>query len=275
MSMPKGLIWEIVSDFIEEQYHAEDKDCLLYLLNITIFNHPEKECVRKSPLSYWDGLPANKSLFGNDPNRGMAIGNLPTQLLANFFATCLDLYIMRKLSYKGDYLRFVDDFTIVTTDVAKLKKDIPFIDTYLKEQMLLTLHPKKRYLQHYKMGVPFVGAVIKPGRIYISNRTRANLYRCIHKYNRYAKDGMAAFFAEKFVASLNSYFGLMKHYDTYGIRRKAVHLFAPEWWNYIYIRGHFDVVVLKKMYRQHYIMKHAARDRKVVGTMLMPEMTKE
>lgn len=273
MSMPKSLIWEIVCDFIEDNYVADDKECLLYLLNVTIFNHPEDGCRRKSPLSYWDGLPANKSLFGNDPDRGMAIGNLPTQLLANFFATCLDQYVMRQLGYEGFYLRFVDDFTIVTTDVIKLKKDIPFIEEYLKEQMLINLHPKKRYLQHYSKGVPFVGAVIKPGRIYISNRTRGNLYRCINRYNKYAEDGLAAMFAEKFVASLNSYLGLMRHYDTYSVRRKAMKLLNPAWHEFIYMRGHYEVAVLKKKYRLHYIMKKAARNCSEAGNMLTPELS--
>jgi len=275
MSMPKSLIWEMVSDFLEERYDKDDKDCLLYLLSITIFNHPEDSCIRKSPLSYWEGLPASKSLFGSDPDKGMAIGNLPTQLLANFLATCLDLYVMKHLGYDGNYLRFVDDFAIVTSDLQKLKHDIPPIEAYLKEQMLLKLHPKKRYLQHYSKGVPFVGAVIKPGRTYISNRTRGNLYRCIHRYNGYAKDGMAPMVAEKFVASLNSYFGLMIHYDTYGVRRKAIKMLDPEWWEYLYIRGHYEVVVLKKKCRNHYILKKAARKREVVGQLLTPELMQE
>lgn len=179
------------------------------------------------------------------------------------------------MGYDGNYLRFVDDFAIVTSDLQKLKHDIPPIEAYLKEQMLLKLHPKKRYLQHYSKGVPFVGAVIKPGRTYISNRTRGNLYRCIHRYNGYAKDGMVPMAAEKFVASLNSYFGLMIHYDTYGVRRKAIKMLDPEWWEYLYIRGHYEVVVLKKKYRNHYILKKAARKREVVGQLLTPELMQE
>lgn len=272
MSMPKSVIWDIVYDFIEEKYNGNDKDCLLYLLSVTVFNHPEDGCVRKSPVSYWTGLPANKSLFGSDPDRGMGIGNLPTQLLANLFATCMDYFIMKILGYGSNYLRFVDDFTLVSSDFIQLKKDIPLINAYLKEQMLISLHPKKKYLQHYKNGVAFVGAVIKPGRIYISNRTRSNLYKCIYKFNQYARDGMAAMVAEKFVASLNSYFGLMRHYNTYGLRRKAVLLIDPLWWEFIYIRGHFEVVVLKKRFRQHYIMKYAARRPKEVARLLTPEL---
>ena len=40
----------------------------------------------------------------------------------------------------------------------------------------LRLHPRKMYLQHYSKGVMFVGGMIKPGRKYLSHRTRGRLY---------------------------------------------------------------------------------------------------
>ena len=64
----------------------------------------------------------------------------------------------------------------------------------------------------------------------------------------------------------------MRHYNTYGLRRKAVLLIDPLWWEFIYIRGHFEVVVLKKRFRQHYIMKYAARRPKEVARLLTPEL---
>ena len=84
---------------------------------------------------------------------------------------------------------------------------------------------------------------------------------------------MAAFFAEKFVASLNSYLGLMRHYNTYSLRRKTMTLLHPAWGEFIYFKGHFEVAVLKKRYRIHYILKKAARNRSEVGNMLTPELT--
>lgn len=64
------------------------------------------------------------------------------------------------------YGRYVDDFIIVHNDKEYLKSLIPKIRDYLKSKLKLELHPKKIYLQHYSRGVKFLGAVIKPRRIY-------------------------------------------------------------------------------------------------------------
>ena len=34
-----------------------------------------------------------------------------------------------------------------------------------------------------------------------------------------------------FVSTMNSYYGLMKHFATYNIRRKIAAMLLPEWWN--------------------------------------------
>ena len=63
-----------------------------------------------------------------------------------------------------------------------LRRLIPVIETYLKENLALQLHPKKIFLQHHSKGVNFLGATIKPHRRYISNRTNISanvLYVCI------------------------------------------------------------------------------------------------
>lgn len=52
---------------------------------------------------------------------------------------------------------------------------------------MLRLHPRKIYLQHFSKGVKFIGAVVKPGREYIGNRTKGNLYAKIHYYNKEAE----------------------------------------------------------------------------------------
>ena len=84
MSIDKGIAWVLLSELINEHYHEADKECLLYLVRITVFHLPQEHCIKRSPESLWDKIPDNKSLFGNDPYKGMPIGNLPSQLIANF-----------------------------------------------------------------------------------------------------------------------------------------------------------------------------------------------
>lgn len=63
---------------------------LLYLLRETIFNRPEKNCIRKTPPQSWRGLPKDKSLFHADGSCGLPIGNLTSQLLALNYLDELD-----------------------------------------------------------------------------------------------------------------------------------------------------------------------------------------
>lgn len=69
---------------------------------------------------------------------------------------------------------------------------------------------------------------------------------------------------EKFVSTMNSYYGLMKHFATYNIRRKIAAMLLPEWWEYVYIEGHFEKFVLKNKYNHRkqlikHIKKHGSK----------------
>lgn len=263
MSISKSLVWEMLNIFVRDNYKGDDIECLLYLLAVTIFHCPQNKCIRRSPVSMWDKLPSNKSLFHNDPDRGVAIGNLPSQLIANFLASVYDYFVMEILGFRH-YVRFVDDFCIVVKSPEEILSKVHLLDGFLKEQLLLRLHPRKLYLQHYKKGVLFVGAFILPGRIYVSNRVVGNTYNAVRKFNRIAENGFAEAYVEKFVSTMNSYYGLMKHFATYNIRRKIAAMLLPEWWEYVYIEGHFEKFVLKNKYNHRkqlikHIKKHGSK----------------
>ena len=63
------------------------------------------------------------------------------------------------------YGRYVDDFYIVHEDAGYLKSLIPVIRDFLREELHLTLHPRKIHLQRADRGVLFVGGYVKPGAI--------------------------------------------------------------------------------------------------------------
>lgn len=105
MSMSKSLLWEMIDIFVRDNYKGDDIECLLYLLRVVIFHQPQKKCHRKSPLHLWDKLPKDKSLFYNDPERGVAIGNLPSQKFANFIGSVFDYYVTVICGIKH-YVRF-------------------------------------------------------------------------------------------------------------------------------------------------------------------------
>jgi RNA-directed DNA polymerase len=111
-------------------------------------------------------------------NSGLPIGNLTSQIFANFYISAFDHFMKKELGIRY-YGRYVDDFIIIHPDKEYLKSLIPVISNYLNNELKLKLHPKKIYLQHYTKGVKFLGTVIKPNRIYIANRTKGNFINTV------------------------------------------------------------------------------------------------
>lgn len=271
MSIDKAVLWEMIDDFVRGHYDGDDLECLLYLLSVTIFHNPQDKCIRKSPMEAWQPLPKRKSLFYADRGKGMAIGNLPSQLLANFIASAFDEWLARCHGITH-YRRFCDDFIIVTKDKDELLRLIPQMEQYLQEQLHMRLHPDKRYLQHYSKGVKMVGAVIKPGRIYIANRTRGKFYDKIRHYNELADQGLQAEHVEKFVQTINSYMGMMVHYSTYNIRKHIGNdMVLPKWAGFLYFTNGWRKACVVRRYKSVIKTRRAMRKGKMT---FAPELGK-
>lgn len=242
MSINKKLLFEKVKTTLLKKRLkiAFDLPLVLYLLEKTIFNNPVENCRVKGSKSDWQGLPDSKSLFKVPKTNGLPIGNLTSQLFGNVYLNEFDHFVKRNLGIKY-YGRYVDDFVIVHNNKNYLQHIIPKIKTYLKEELKLHLHPKKIYLQHFSKGVSYLGAVIKPHRIYISNRTKGNFYVSLQKHNTIVRDHKPTREEkEEFISSVNSYLGIMQHYKTYKLRKTTIkNNLSAWWWNYISIKNNF------------------------------------
>lgn len=258
MHIDKNILFDRLQSFINEKYTQPDKELILELCRTVIFNDPTKNCCIKGKKTDWDNLPHTKSLFQSPVNCGLPIGNLTSQIFANFYLNSFDHYIKNNLTLKPSpkehgqglmYGRYVDDFVIVHNDKEYLKSLIPNIQNFLLSTLKLTLHPRKIYLQSYENGVKFLGAVIKPHRTYIANRTKGNFYDTITLWNKSLKENKNKLSREDlklFLSSINSYLGIMKHYETYKIRKKMLlQNLSAYFWNYVYISGGFGKLVLK------------------------------
>lgn len=232
MSIHKPTLWVLLRDFINEKYHKKDKEILLYLVKKVVFHHPEYNCERKTPAWRWKDLPKNKSLFTCGKDRGLAIGNLTSQCFANFYMHFFDDFMKSKFKYYG---RYVDDFFIISDDKQKIVDAISGMAKFLKNKLKVKLHPDKIYIQPYRKGVKFTGSVVKGKKFYIGNQTVAGAYNKIRFYNSHIGEN----YTDKFIATLNSYFGFFKHYQTFHIKIKIVRLISPEWFKYITITGSF------------------------------------
>jgi hypothetical protein len=226
MSINRNILFMQLEKFVHAKYQGQDRDLLIELIHAVVMNDCIQGCCIKSPLWKWDKLPADKSLFSRQ-GQGLPIGNLTSQIFANFYLTPFDHFMksVLKLKYYG---RYVDDFCVVHHDKHFLQNLIFHIESFLKEELKLTLHPKKQWIVHFEKGVQFIGAYLLPHRIYISRRTKGNFYCLIERWNRIVrsrpgKDKLSVQEQNQLLASANSYLGFMRHYKTYRLRKKMLY----------------------------------------------------
>ena len=240
MAMNKSLLYEKVENELTRNKNKVDFDLelVLYLIEKTIFNDPKENCIIKGKKEDWVGLPPTKSLFHAQPNCGLPIGNLTSQLFGNIYMNEFDHWVKKEL-YIKHYGRYVDDFVLIHERKDYLQSIIPKLSNYLLSTLKLTLHPDKIYLQHYSKGVKYLGAVIKPHKTYIANRTKGNFYNAIEKQNQIAYNHKPTKEEQQaFQSSMNSYLGIMKHYKTYKLRKEMIFKnLSGWWWNYVYLSG--------------------------------------
>ena len=218
MSINKRLLADMLDEFIVYNYpENRKKECLRWLCKKIIMHKPEDNCIRHSPIEMWDLLGKGKSLFETEEGNGLAIGNLTSQMFANFYMTILDYFIKYYLGFEY-YGRYVDDFMLYHNDKEYIKECIPKIKTFTNEALHLNIHPDKLYLQEVTHGVKFIGSDIMPHRLYCGNRTIGAFYnKLMTEYKEYDEKLLP-----NFVSCVNSYLGFMKHYSTYNMRKEIL-----------------------------------------------------
>ena len=147
MHIDRSILHRRLHAFIEKVYDKPDKEKILTLCKTLLEHNPAKNCLIKGSSKDWDDLPRDKSLFFSKQGCSLPIGNLTSQIFANFYMNSFDHFMKSTLRLKY-YGRYVDDFIIIHEDKHYLKKLIVTIREFLINTLNLTLHPKKIFLQH-------------------------------------------------------------------------------------------------------------------------------
>ncbi len=101
--------------------------------------------------------------------RGLPIGNLTSQLLANFYLAAFDHWVKQRLG-AGGYLRFVDDFILLDDSSQRLREWLAQVGQQL-EHLRLRLHDRKCVIRPTTEGMPFLGYVVTPASIRVRGAT--------------------------------------------------------------------------------------------------------
>jgi retron-type reverse transcriptase len=122
--------------------------------------------------------PLNKG--GN--STGLPLGNLTSQLLVNIYMNELDRYVKHNLKVKY-YIRYADDFVILSQNKLYLENLQIEIDNFLKENLKLHLHPNKVFIKTIASGVDFLGWVHFPKHQVLRTSTKNRMFRNLKKNN--------------------------------------------------------------------------------------------
>jgi len=148
-------------------------------------------------------------------NKGIPLGNLTSQVFANIYMNELDKFIKYKLRVKY-YLRYADDFLILSSSENDLNYFIKPIDDFLKLNLQLELHPKKLIFRKLNWGVDFLGYITLPHYRLPRTKTRTRIFRKLkEKFN-----------SVNFDQSLQSYLGYLSHANSFQLSRVLMNEFG-------------------------------------------------
>jgi len=169
----------ILLDLLEKKVNNKD---ILWLLNQVIESfHVEKSC-------------------------GIPLGNLTSQIFANIYMNELDQFIKHTLKVKY-YIRYADDFLILSKNRDELCEYINILVYYLKIRLKLKLHPKKIIIRKFDWGIDFLGYIVLPHYILPRTKTKRRIFKKVkEKIN-----------SENFDQSVQSYLGYLYHANSFKV----------------------------------------------------------
>ena len=144
---------------------------------------------------------------------------MTSQFFANCYLDGLDKYVTQELGF-SNYVRYVDDFVIISKDKEELKQTVKVIYKWLLKERKLKIHPHKTVLQKVIQGIDFVGYVIRPTHTLVRNSVVKRCKMRAEILKKEKDDKLKGKLSE----GISSYLGHFSHADSYKLRNKFKHL---------------------------------------------------
>ena len=202
----KNLCWVLKLD-IKKFFASISHQVLIGLLTKQIDDH--------------DFLNILQIIIKSFPEKGVPIGNLTSQYFANIYLNQLDEFITKELKIQY-YIRYADDFAILSKNRQVLLDLLPVIQEFLKRELDLELHPQKIILRKFSSGVDFLGYVIFPTHILPRTKTKRRLIKKIKQRIIEYQQGKTT--KEKLKATINSYLGYLSHSNSYNFKKELMEM---------------------------------------------------
>lgn len=120
--------------------------------------------------------------FAHISGKGIPLGNLTNQLFANVYLHELDRFVKHELREQW-YLRYCDDFVIVSKSRKHLLSLVPEIDRFLINHLKINIHPNKVVLKGWAQGVDYLGYVFMPYCTVLRSKTKKRILKRVDNSN--------------------------------------------------------------------------------------------
>ena len=147
--------------------------------------------------------------------KGMPIGNLTSQFLANVYLNELDYFVKHKLKARY-YIRYVDDFVILHSSRERLEIYKGKISDFLKT-IKLELHPEKSKVVSLHAGVKLLGFRVFYEYKLLKKSNIRKMENRIEHFTEMYKDGIIE--KAEIFESMEGWHAYAMHANTYKLRR--------------------------------------------------------
>ena len=162
----KGHAWFLKLD-IRQYFASIPHEVLLHELHRKFKDAPLLALLEQLICSSGDSQTAHSG------GRGLPIGSLLSQHLANFFLGPVDRLCREQLRVPG-YVRYMDDFTLWEDDSTKLREHWQRVEGFVEERLGLELK-RGDHMNRTSHGMNFCGFRIFPGWRVLNRRSRCRL----------------------------------------------------------------------------------------------------
>ena len=152
------------------------------------------------------------------PGKGLPIGSLVFQHIANLYLTPFDHWAREERETKG-YVRYMDDFILFENSREMLKKHLDCLCDYLREKLKLELKDNIQ-LNRCEKGIPFLGYRVFPCFIKLSPRSKR---RFVKKFRLYESNVVRGIWSEReLVRHMEPLIEFTWAADACGFRREVI-----------------------------------------------------
>ncbi len=153
---------------------------------------------------------------GYEEGKGLPIGNLTSQIFANFYLSQLDHFIKDELSVKG-YVRYMDDFIIFGENKSFLHDILLKTGDFLRDNLFLSIKKEVLSLAPVRDGIPFLGFRIFPYLIRLDGVRKKRFNRKVKGLLKKYENGYVD--EDFFISSLSGMTAHILHSNSLVMRR--------------------------------------------------------